>query len=318
MAELEGWSEEVTDALWQVIEEHGHDGDVPEGERPVVALDFDNTCILGDVGETVHYVLCERFGYALDDEAFWDVIDPEDGRERLRGTWAELRTRGVQDASEGEEAAAFANDLIAVYSRRMQRLGKAAAYGWAPRMHVGLSPAWLRRFSLAHFEAEGARPVRWEERVAPDGFVLRMQRGLRVRPAFRSLVKVFSEHGFDVWVISATNSWTVQAVAPTLGVSSSRIVGNACRVVGDRITAEREGPTTWRAGKVEAIDQYIGRRPVLAVGDTWTDLEMLGCARSLSILVDRGDEELADLADASGWLRVPADAFEVESPGQGG
>ena len=95
---------------------------------------------------------------------------------------------------------------------------------------------------------------------------------------------------------------------------SSRIVGNACRVEGDRITAEREGPTTWRAGKVEAIDQYIGRRPVLAVGDTWTDLEMLQSARSLSILVDRGDAELATIADESGWLRVAAGDFDVESP----
>lgn len=317
MAEFEGWPEELADAFWRVIRTHGtpqETGHPREDARPVVALDFDNTCILGDVGETVHYALCDQFGYALDDDAFWSVIDPEDGRERLKETWAGLRARGLREAAGDPEGEAFATDLIATYVRRMRRLGKESAYRWAPRMHVGMSRTWLHRFSLAHFHNEGARPLAMEQRTAPDGTTLQMQRGLRVRTAFREVVSIFSAHGFDVWVVSATNAWTVQAVAPHLGVSASRIIGNACRVKGDRITDEREGPTTWRAGKVEAIDHHIGRRPVLAIGDTWTDLEMLRSASELAVLVDRGDAELAAIADEAGWPRVAADHFEVEKP----
>lgn len=314
MAEFDGWPDEASEALARVLDQHRIDRDDDGATRPVIALDFDNTCILGDVGETIHYVLCDRFSYALDDEDFWGVIAPEDGRERLRNSWRELRRQGVTDASQGEDAQAFANDLIAVYARRAARLGKEAAYQWAPRMHAGLSRTWLHRAALAHFEAEGSAPLRTEERIAPDGVRLVMQRGLRVRPAFRELIALFSENGFAVWVVSATNSWTVQAVAPHLGVSSRRIIGNACRVEGDRITDVREGPTTWRRGKVEAIQQAVGRPPVLAVGDTWTDLEMLESATDLAILVDRGDPELASIADERGWLRVPAGFFDLESP----
>lgn len=320
MGEFEGWPEELAEAFWRVIRTHGQPdperarGRSDAAPRPVVALDFDNTCILGDVGETVHYALCDQFAYALNDEAFWQVIAPEDGRERLRATWNQLRARGVREAAGDPEGEAFANDLIAIYARRMRRLGKEAAYQWAPRMHVGLSRTWLHRFSLAHFANEGARALELEERIAPDGTVLKMQRGIRVRTAFREVISLFTAHGFDVWVVSATNAWTVQAVAPHLGVSASRIIGNACRVDGDRITDEREGPTTWRAGKVEAIDHHIGRRPVLAIGDTWTDLEMLRSASDLAVLVDRGDAELAAIADAAGWPRVAAEQFAVERP----
>lgn len=311
---MNDWPDSIADALDDLIR-RGERGELhdAQGRPPLATFDFDNTCIEGDIGEAVHYDLAERFHYALDDPAFWSVIDEEQGGLDLARTWEQLRDLTPAERATSEEAARFANDIIATYSRRYQRLGARDAYTWACRLHVGLSPDFLRRHGHHLFLQELQRPIERQVRQASCGMEVTLHRGVRVRPALHRLIRQLQSTGFDVWVISATNQWTVDAVAPTFGISPNKVVGNRCAVVDDRITDRREGPTTWRQGKVDAIDTFIGRRPVFAIGDTWTDLEMLDAASELAILIDRGDPKLQAEADARGWLRAPSEGFRTSA-----
>ncbi len=272
------------------------------GPGSVVALDFDNTCIRGDFGEQLHAALCEGLAYALDDERFWSTIAPADGRERLGAAW--------RDRPQGQARAALVADLMAVYLRRLRRAGVEDAYGWAATLHAGLRVDALQSLARSAFDAARSAPESATEMTAPDGLVVRRPTGLRLRPALRALVDAADRTGLATWIVTATNEWAVAAVAHHVGVPPERVVGNRCVVRDGTIEVERDGPTTWRSGKVEAIDARIGRRPAVAVGDTWTDVEMLDAAEQLGVLIDRGDVELRRLAEQRGWLIVAAEALD--------
>lgn len=264
----------------------------------VIAFDFDNTVIRGDVGETLHYRLAAEGGYA-GTESFWAQIDPEDGRDRIRSSLA--RAPLDPDAI---------LDLQAVFLRRLLRLGVAEAYRWAVTLHVDLDAARLHEAALRHAEHESMEPHRVEERTAPDGLRMRMSRGLARRPAVEALRDAARDAGLVDWVVSATNVWAIRAVAPTVGFDASRCLGNRCHEEAGRITARRDGPVTWRAGKVDALAAAAGARPWIAIGDSWTDAELLGAATRLAILVDRGDDALRSHAQTQGWLIVPEAQIE--------
>jgi hydroxymethylpyrimidine pyrophosphatase-like HAD family hydrolase len=55
-------------------------------------------------------------------------------------------------------------------------------------------------------------------------------------------------------------------------------------------------------GKVELLLDTVGRSPVLAVGDSMNDFALLENCEGLSLVVDRGDDELLDRAAEHGWL----------------
>lgn len=275
--------------------------------RPVAVLDFDNTCIRGDLGESLHRHLCERLAYALDDEQFWATLDPADGRDRLRDAWGQRDTAGW-------DRERFVVDLMATYARRLIRTGPAGAYGWATTLHAGLAPGALEWFAGDVFALEQGRASAHRSATAPDGVHVRIADGLAIRPAIVDLVRALDAIGAEVWIVSATCEWGVRAAAPSVGVPVDRVIGNRCRVVDGRITAEREGPTTWRGGKVDAIRQRIARRPVLAIGDAWTDAEMLEHASEVAILIDRGDVSLRDHATRLDWFVVPAEHLDGDDP----
>jgi phosphoserine phosphatase len=55
-------------------------------------------------------------------------------------------------------------------------------------------------------------------------------------------------------------------------------------------------------GKVEVLLDTVGRSPVLAVGDSMNDFALLENCEGLSLVVDRGDDELLERAAEHGWL----------------
>jgi phosphoserine phosphatase len=267
------------------------------GPRPAAALDFDNSCIRGDVGETLHHHLCDELGYALDGQ-FWDVLDPEDGRDRLRAVWTAFK------GGEGDLPDSFRDDLSAVYARRFLRLGRRSVYGWAASMHAGMRPEEVAEAARANVLRHKSLPVtRLLRGTTPDGLELSRSQGMRSRPAVQRWVNEMDAAGIGVWVVSATNIWAVTwAAEHELGVPSSRVIGNACEVQDGRITARPVHPVIYKEGKLQAFRAATGVDPVFAIGDTSSDEALLRHSQGLSLLVDRGDTALLERGRAAGWL----------------
>jgi phosphoserine phosphatase len=119
------------------------------------------------------------------------------------------------------------------------------------------------------------------------------------------LLDLLREHGFHVFIVTGGGVDFVRPVGAQLyGVQPDDIVGSAVavelarndgRVVLER-TAKLAGPPNEGAPKVVNIHARIGRRPLVAIGNSAGDREMLEYAHtgplpSLCLVVDHDDEE---------------------------
>jgi HAD superfamily phosphoserine phosphatase-like hydrolase len=173
-------------------------------------------------------------------------------------------------------------DVWAEYERRVEA-NKTAGYAWAVQVMEGIEEA-----SLVARAAEFARD-----------FVPR-----NLLPEMSALLDLAARRGCETWIVSASNSWIVKAAAPLVGIPVERVLGIQVATSGGRLTSELVPPVTHRAGKVEAVNRFIGRNPVLATGDSSGDFELLDSAGGLSILVLRHgtrDEALLKRARQGGW-----------------
>lgn len=268
-----------------------------------IALDFDNTCIVGDTGELLHLHLSENLAWDL--HSFAAQIAPEDGQATL------LRLIEAYEAGDDVHDE-LTEELILAFPRRLRRTGAPATYAWATGLHAGTDVFDLRHRALLMLTHE-AEQERTRQEIAPGKpEALSIWRGLRSRPALESLVRAAEIQGLSPWIISATNEWTVAMAASDFGIPPERVIGNRSLVRDDIILAERDSPVTWRHGKVQAYERYVSstERPALAVGDSWTDFELLEFADD-AILIDRGDERLQQEAASRGWGIVPADVLDT-------
>jgi HAD superfamily phosphoserine phosphatase-like hydrolase len=167
--------------------------------------------------------------------------------------------------------AADDGERLATYERMCVEQGKHAAYAWCAYQVAPRSP-------------EAAR------QLADHAFSTRIADGrMRVRPEIVELISAMHAHGWEVWVVSASEERLVRALAPRYGIDPERVIGMRLADDGGVLQPRLDGPNTFRQGKVDAIDQRIGRRPRFAAGDAETDLEMLGAAQHRLFLDKRGD-----------------------------
>lgn len=292
------WSSTVRARLEEVIAR-------PSSVRPVAVFDFDNTCILGDIGELYSHYLIDEVRYRYDLDAFWQLIDPQDGRDELRRL-AEVSASLSPPQRIGHPVhQRYLAEMGALYERKLAREGKASCYAWAVRLHVGLSETQMHDWSLEAIERELARPVELERRTTSRGEEVRIGRGIRVLPAIIETIAALKAAGWEAWIVSATNRWSVRAFASHYGLPKERIVGNMVEVEDGTLTDRLMPPALFRQGKVEIIEREIGCRPQIVFGDSDTDFEMLCQATDLAVVIDHGHPMLLEEGARRGWAFQP-------------
>ncbi len=292
-----GWHPEVHRALLDLLDR------APAGEA--VVFDFDNTCILGDVGELFGHFMVQQMRYRYDLDAFWELVHPEDGREALR----ELTEAALELSAHEREGSPLYERYLAqmsgLYGRRLQRAGKRDCYEWAVRLHVGLSEEEMTSWSKEVIARELIEPRRRERYRCDDGHVAEVQRGIRPFVEIYELMRALEAAGLEIWIVSASNIWTVRAFADHFGLPQERVLGNRVAVEEGRLTDKTRIPALYREGKMAIIEEVIGKTPVLVAGDAVTDYEMLCGAGELALVIDRGDELLRKEGRKRGWLMQP-------------
>lgn len=137
---------------------------------------------------------------------------------------------------------------------------------------------------------------------------------IALRDAMIVLVARLRTAGWDVRIVTASAAAVVRVAARRYGFAPAQVIGVEIPLgPTGRYGAVARPPLTWRAGKVLAIEQTVGRRPDFAVGDTATDIEMLRSAR-IGLLLDRGNVEARAAAEAHGWWIQPANDGPAEDP----
>lgn len=301
------WRPEVHQRLSALLE-------APPSGRPVAVFDFDNTCILGDIGELFSHYLIDEMRYRYDLNDFWDEVHPDDGKKELKKITEEALNVRADERENSPIYQDYLAEMGALYGRRYRREGRRACYEWAVRLHVGLTEEEMRRWTAEAIERELRRERGVEERRCQRGEVVQIHRGIRTIQEIRDLFGALEAAGFDVWIVSATNIWSVQVFGAYFGIPRERILGNRVEVKKGRLTSKPEHPVLFREGKVEAIEKFIGKRPALVAGDTITDYEMLCMADKVSLVIDRGHKLLRSEGAKRGWAMQPQVELTATGP----
>lgn len=253
-----------------------------------VALDFDNCCIANDIGEACFETLVQ----------------------------SETITRAsLTPELESVMGHAVGDDLIKFYAEfcdaaKQDPDAMEAIYKWMVQIHQGLTPWDLVR-STELTLARSHRRCRFPKPFA--------------HPEMIELLGLLLGGGADVWIVSASNPWSVrvaveQLINPFLRqlrfrrIAPDRIVGlttglydrvgcfytDVELVRGDahyraldsgRLSELTLGPrlatpTPTFSGKADVCRELLPTLPVLVAGDSFNDLEMLGLAE-LKLLITR-------------------------------
>lgn len=304
--ELTGaWEQDVKLKLTELIKAKGKASQgYDPAARPVVVFDFDNTCIRGDIGRAFFdwMSIHQKFKFT---DAIWETL-PEDKRAGIRAAWEAVQKLPEAERATSPQLQEFRKRMHQAYWSLCHEADPEKCYPWQVRFYAGYTPEEVRAMAAEVFKYElgrklGSEPIRAGDDDPKPAIT---STGIRVHSEIRDLMQVLDQQGFDVWVVTAGPQWVVQAAADSFPIERDKMIGMRTKLVDGKLTVEMEPPPTFRQGKVEAIKQFIGAKPVLVLGDSWTDAEMLDYGEH-AILIDRGYADLRKKAFEAGWWIQP-------------
>ena len=127
----------------------------------------------------------------------------------------------------------------------------------------------------------------FEQRIAPNIF-----------PEMQELVGRLIEAGSDVWAVSSTNQWVIQAGMKHFGIPAGKILAATVQVSDGVITGNITQIPSGE-GKPKAIRDVVKRTPDAAFGNSRWDAAMLGMARHPFAINPNPD--LQAIASERGW-----------------
>jgi HAD superfamily phosphoserine phosphatase-like hydrolase len=96
----------------------------------------------------------------------------------------------------------------------------------------------------------------------------------QIFPEMRTLVSELLDEGCDVWAVSSTNEWVIEAAMENFGLPKEKILAASVEldagVITDRIIRVPSGP-----GKSQAIREVIGKTPDAVFGNSKWDADMM-------------------------------------------
>jgi phosphoserine phosphatase len=146
------------------------------------------------------------------------------------------------------------------------------------------------------------------------------QKAVEQRPpeVFESQKKLIAElvqRNVQVFVVSASVHWAVEAALSKVGLPLSSAMGVKTKVVGANVTKTQDGPITWRAGKVEALMLATkGIKPIFCSGNSSGDTQLLQCSAGEVLAVQTqtqssqhqslylDEQNLLSIAQEQGWF----------------
>jgi len=304
------WEAGVKAGLIKLVMANGEGGDnYDKNNPPVAAIDFDNTCIRGDIGRAFYDWMVTERKILFNDEIFAAL--PGDKREGIKKAWKKLKKIPEDQQAGSVELQAFRKQMHQAYWSLCYDTPPEKCYPWQVRFYAGYTPDEVRGMAEGVMEAQLKKPMGSEPiKAGPnDQAPAITSTGIRIHPEIKNLISLLEKRGFDVWIISAGPEWVVEGAAKSFGVKPDRVIGMRAKLEEGKLTSQIEPPPTFRQGKVKAIEKFIGKKPLLAVGDSWTDAEMLEYAAH-ALLIDRGYADLKKKAVDSGWWIQPT--FPIE------
>jgi len=153
-----------------------------------------------------------------------------------------------------DEIVEWAPKRYAAY--RAGKVSEDTMCGEMVTLHRGLTEAEVQRAAARYFD----------QHFLPNIF-----------PEMQLLVTMLQTAGCEVWAVSSSNQWLIQAAMRHFGIPDTRVLAAAARVVDGKIT-DRLIRVPSGEGKTRAIHESIRHSPDVAFGNSIWDAAMLGIA----------------------------------------
>ena len=240
--------------------------------QPFAVLDFDNTCVVNDVGEATLAFLCRNH--------------------LLR--CGELLPSGAQPCDPAYHERVFRH-----YHRLLNGGDIRSASLLCAGILTGFKPHEAAAVVSAALDVEGTSPGETEL------FGISIALGLAARPSLRRLIDFSAANNIQIWIVSASPEIAVRAAMRRFGLAGN-LIALRHRRDHEVLAHALDEPHSIAEGKVDCIKRYIdgSRRPLFAVGDSIYDLPMIEYA-DLHAVVER-DNALTQEARRRGWFVLPS------------
>lgn len=306
---------------------------------PIAIFDWDNTCIAGDTSDAVFHELCRDLAFHFEHPDFVNWVEEIPIPSRILECY-EMYLANQSPATR----AALRFELERTRWALHESEDDNQAWAWDTGAFVGWTPQQVREYTRrvvarelaqelrveflthpAHMHAEniGASAVkqdlsglhyleRAQQMRAMDldtDMTLPIARGLRVRNEMRELMHEFRAAGWQVFVITASPQWEIEAFAERYFISSHNVIGMRRAIVNGRVTAAFEPPCSWGDGKLDAYNLFVKRErpPNFCAGDSIGDWKLLEWATDGALLIELAPDSLRNFAQwqqsiGANWL----------------
>ena len=120
----------------------------------------------------------------------------------------------------------------------------------------------------------------------------------KLYPEIKQLISILEDFGFEIWVMTASPEYLYQGfLSEDLGIPKNRIIGMKSVVKNGITTDELVIPATQDIGKEQYIRTYIKSEPLLVVGNSRGDMEMMNTSVGLKMIVNPDDEKKRGIQD---------------------
>jgi phosphoserine phosphatase len=133
-------------------------------------------------------------------------------------------------------------------------------------------------------------------RAAGEFFEEKMRGGFF--PEMQELVRQLHDIGCEIWAVSSTSEWVIQAGMKHFGIPASRILAAAVVVEDGKVTNKVIRVPSGK-GKPQAIQDVIARTPDVVFGNSVWDADMLEIARHPFVI--NPTPELLTIAGERKW-----------------
>jgi hypothetical protein len=282
------WNETTRTSLETLIQKGA-------GRAQVAVFDFDNTLVCGDIGEATLAVLTRD--RIIEKDSVPAVLSPD-------FIGAEGKKISLPDCV---DLTVYYESLLASSTHQKDPNPLSSGYVWAVEIMQGLSVQDVISATAEAFR--DSEPLREKQIIVTEGKTSYLIPFFY--PEMIELLNALIDHDFDVWIVSATNVWTVRWMVknrlnPLLskkGIAPEKVIGVSTllqdgqnylykdhllvhtdpdyaaldekTISALKLTAKINFPVSTYTGKVACILDFIGKRPFLAAGDSPGDHPIL-------------------------------------------
>ncbi len=172
----------------------------------------------------------------------------------------------------------------------MKAISAPRAYLWLAQINQGQKIEQVRAWAKACVESNQPLPIFKEQ---------------------KEIIAHLLQRRVKVSVVTASIAWAVEPAAHLLGLRAEDVIGIRSKVINGFVTADQDGPITYREGKVEGFLHATGSKaPFFVSGNTEGDKPLLEFSSHLRLVVNACDptnenltteKTMAELAQKKNW-----------------